>query len=71
MTKAAKIIEALQVELAAAIETKNAANDAMDADRFYAACARVKDIEAEIVLAGRGKSKTCSITKELVGNNVD
>jgi hypothetical protein len=48
MTKPAKIIAALQVELVAAIATKDAANEAMDADRFYAACERVRDIEAEI-----------------------
>ncbi len=71
MTKTAKIIAALQVELVAAIATKDAASEAMDADRFYAACERVRDIEAEIELAGRGKSKTCSITKELVSNNAD
>ena len=71
MTKTAKIIAALQVELLAAIATKDAANEAMDADRFYAACERVRDIEAEIELAGCGKSKTCSITRELVSNNAD
>ena len=66
-----KIIAALKVELVAAIATKDAANEAMDADRFYAACDRVRDIESEIELAGRGKSKTCSVTKDLVSNNVD
>ena len=71
MTKTVKIIAALQVELIAAIATKDAANEAMDADRFYAACERVRDIEAEIELAGRGKSKTCSVTRELVSNNAD
>lgn len=71
MTKTTKIMAALQVELVAAIATKDAANEEMDADRFYAACERVRDIEAEIELAGRGKSKTCSITKELVSNNAD
>lgn len=71
MTKATKIIAALQVELVAAIATKDAANEAMDADRFYAACERVRDIEEEIELAGRGKSSVCSVTKELVSSNAD
>lgn len=71
MTKTAKIIASLEVELAAAIATKEAANAAMDADRFYAACERVTSIEFEIQSATRGKSKTCSITKGLIVNNVD
>lgn len=71
MKKTAKLIAALQIELAAAIASKDAANDANDENRFYAACDRVRDLECEIHLAHQGKSNVCSITKELVSNNVD
>ena len=71
MTKTAKMIAALEVELAAAIATKDAANAAMDESAFYAACERVRGIELEIRFAGRGKSKTCSNTRELVSMNID
>lgn len=74
MTKAAKkaeLIKTLEAELAAAIATKDAANDAMDADRFYAACSRVRDLEHEIHLAHRGPLTGCSITRQLVADNID
>jgi hypothetical protein len=65
------IIENLKAELVAANATKNAANEAMEADRFYAACDRIRDLELEIEVAYKGKSKVDSITKELIGNNCD
>jgi hypothetical protein len=68
----AKLIAALEVELAAAIATKNAANDiTLDENRFYAACDRVREIEGEIELLRRGKRRGCSITRELVSSNID
>ena len=71
MTKTARMIAALEVELMAAMATKDAANAVMDEDRFYAACERVRSIELEIRFAIRGKSKTCSNARELVSNNAD
>ena len=41
----AKLIAALEAELAAVIAEKTAANDAMDDARFYAACDRVLEIQ--------------------------
>jgi hypothetical protein len=67
----AKLIAALELELAAAIVSKDAANDAADNDRFYAACDRVRDLEFEIQLAHQGKSNACSISRDLVSRNID
>ena len=67
----AKLIAALEVELAAAIATKNAANEMLDENRFYAACDRVREIEGEIEILRRGKRRGCSITRELVSSNID
>ena len=70
--KQAKIIEAIRVELNAAIATKDSANDAMDADRFYAACNRVRALEYEIHLAMQGKRpQVDSETAKLVAANID
>lgn len=71
MKKATKIIESLKAELAAAMVTKEAACDANDSDRFYEACDRIRDLEMEIDLASRPKSKGCKIRAELVSMNVD
>ena len=67
----AKLIAALEVELAAAIATKNAANEMLDENRFYAACDRVQDIEGEIEILRRGRRSGCSITRELDSSNID
>ena len=68
----AKLIAALEVELAAAIATKNAANDiSLDENRFYSACDRVREIEGEIEILRRGKRRGCSITRDLVSSNID
>ena len=67
----AKLIAALEVELAAAIATKKAANEMLDENRFYAACDRVRDIEGEIEILRRGKFNGCSISRELASMNID
>jgi hypothetical protein len=67
----AKLIAALELELAAVIAEKTAANDAMDDARFYAACDRVLEIQDEITLARRGKFTGCSISRELASANID
>lgn len=66
-----KLIECLKAERVAMCATRDAANDAMDADRFNAACARLHDIEEEIRLAYRGKFTGCSISRELAAANID
>jgi hypothetical protein len=53
------------------VATKEAASEAMDKKLFDAAVIRISDIEFDIKWAYQGKSKACSITRELVSQNVD
>ena len=73
-TKQAKIVTALQAELAAAEATKTAAMADLTAeDVFYAACDRIRALQEQIADSSmpRRAGYRCANTEALVAANID
>ena len=73
--KQRKMVDGILAELKAAMATRDAANDAFDADRFNAAVERVRCLEIELhetrKAIARGRRKVDSDTAALVSANID